>query len=102
MRVDAVGDRAISTTPAASVRGAEARCSQPRRCGLTSATVSANDSRAARTTSFMSLEVSIGSVGEWKEHVRRILYPAYEARMLRTLPKDQLPKHIGVMLDGNR
>jgi short-chain Z-isoprenyl diphosphate synthase len=50
----------------------------------------------------MSLEVSIGSVGEWKEHVRRILYPAYEARMLRTLPKDQLPKHIGVMLDGNR
>jgi len=41
-------------------------------------------------------------VGEWKERVRRILYPAYESRMLRTLPKEQLPKHVGVMLDGNR
>jgi short-chain Z-isoprenyl diphosphate synthase len=41
-------------------------------------------------------------VGEWKERVRRIFYPAYESRMLRTLPKDRLPKHIGVMLDGNR
>ena len=41
-------------------------------------------------------------MGEWKERVRRILYPAYESRMLRTLPKEQLPKHVGVMLDGNR
>jgi len=41
-------------------------------------------------------------VGEWKERVRRLLYPAYEARMLHALPKDQLPAHIGVMLDGNR
>jgi short-chain Z-isoprenyl diphosphate synthase len=47
-------------------------------------------------------EVSIGTVGEWKERVRRILYPAYEARMLRALPKDRLPAHVGVMLDGNR
>ncbi len=30
-----------------------------------------------------------------------MLYPAYEARMLRRMP-DSLPKHIGVMLDGNR
>ncbi len=41
-------------------------------------------------------------MGEWKERVRRILYPAYESRMLHTLPKDRLPKHVGVMLDGNR
>ncbi|MBF4768400.1 isoprenyl transferase [Nocardioides agariphilus] len=41
-------------------------------------------------------------MGEWKEHIRRLLYPAYEARMLRTLQKDRLPQHIGVMLDGNR
>ncbi|GGO71626.1 isoprenyl transferase [Nocardioides deserti] len=34
--------------------------------------------------------------------MRRVLYPAYEARMLRRLPTEQLPKHIGVMLDGNR
>nr|WP_278249565.1 isoprenyl transferase [Nocardioides sp. IC4_145] len=34
--------------------------------------------------------------------MRRVLYPAYEARMLRRLPTGQLPKHIGVMLDGNR
>ncbi len=37
-----------------------------------------------------------------KDAVRRRLYPAYEARMVRALPADQLPKHVGVMLDGNR
>jgi short-chain Z-isoprenyl diphosphate synthase len=41
-------------------------------------------------------------VGEWKERVRRLFYPAYEARMLHALPKDKLPAHVGVMLDGNR
>lgn len=30
-----------------------------------------------------------------------MLYPAYEARMLRRMPAD-VPKHVGVMLDGNR
>ena len=30
-----------------------------------------------------------------------MLYPAYEARMLRRMPEN-LPKHVGVMLDGNR
>lgn len=30
-----------------------------------------------------------------------MLYPAYEARLLRRLPEN-LPRHIGVMLDGNR
>jgi short-chain Z-isoprenyl diphosphate synthase len=34
--------------------------------------------------------------------VKRVLYPAYEARLVRRLPADRLPKHIGVMLDGNR
>ncbi|GAA4116379.1 isoprenyl transferase [Nocardioides fonticola] len=33
--------------------------------------------------------------------MRRVLYPAYEARLVRRLP-DNLPRHIGVMLDGNR
>ncbi len=41
-------------------------------------------------------------MGEWKERIRRLFYPAYEARMLRALPKDKLPAHVGVMLDGNR
>ncbi len=41
------------------------------------------------------------SVADWKRGVRRVLYPAYEARMLRRMPGN-LPKHIGVMLDGNR
>ncbi len=40
-------------------------------------------------------------MADWKRGVRRVLYPAYEARMLRRMP-DSLPKHIGVMLDGNR
>lgn len=38
----------------------------------------------------------------WKDGVRRVLYPAYEARVARALPVDQVPKHVGVMLDGNR
>ena len=38
----------------------------------------------------------------WKRGLRRVLYPAYEARVVRRLPADRLPKHVGVMLDGNR
>ena len=34
--------------------------------------------------------------------LRRVIYPAYEARVVRRLPADRLPKHVGVMLDGNR
>jgi short-chain Z-isoprenyl diphosphate synthase len=41
-------------------------------------------------------------VADWKHGLRRVLYPAYEARMLRRMPTDQLPRHVGVMLDGNR
>jgi short-chain Z-isoprenyl diphosphate synthase len=31
-----------------------------------------------------------------------MLYPAYERRIVKFLPMDRLPKHVGVMLDGNR
>jgi len=31
-----------------------------------------------------------------------VLYPAYEARVVRRLPAERIPKHVGVMLDGNR
>ena len=41
-------------------------------------------------------------MANWKDAVRRVLYPAYEARVVKFLPADKLPKHIGVMLDGNR
>jgi short-chain Z-isoprenyl diphosphate synthase len=41
-------------------------------------------------------------VADWKQALRRVLYPAYEARVVRRLPADKLPKHVGVMLDGNR
>ncbi len=34
--------------------------------------------------------------------LRRVLYPAYEARVARHLPSERVPKHVGVMLDGNR
>jgi short-chain Z-isoprenyl diphosphate synthase len=33
---------------------------------------------------------------------KRVLYPAYEARLTRRLPPERRPKHVGVMLDGNR
>jgi short-chain Z-isoprenyl diphosphate synthase len=41
-------------------------------------------------------------VGSLRNAVKRIAYPAYEARLVRRLPADRLPKHVGVMLDGNR
>ncbi|MGH3445083.1 MAG: isoprenyl transferase [Nocardioidaceae bacterium] len=41
-------------------------------------------------------------MADWKSGVRRVLYPAYEARLRRRLPTEGLPKHVGVMLDGNR
>jgi short-chain Z-isoprenyl diphosphate synthase len=34
--------------------------------------------------------------------VKRVLYPAYEARLAHRLPRERRPKHVGVMLDGNR
>ena len=34
--------------------------------------------------------------------VKRVVYPAYEARLVRRLPAERLPHHVGVMLDGNR
>ncbi len=44
---------------------------------------------------------TITIVADWKHGLRRVLYPAYEARMLRRMP-DTIPQHVGVMLDGNR
>jgi short-chain Z-isoprenyl diphosphate synthase len=41
-------------------------------------------------------------VGAVKKALKRVLYPAYEARLVRRLPTQRLPKHVGVMLDGNR
>jgi short-chain Z-isoprenyl diphosphate synthase len=41
-------------------------------------------------------------VADWKDGVRRVLYPAYEARLRSRLDAENLPQHIGVMLDGNR
>ena len=40
-------------------------------------------------------------MADWKRGLRRVVYPVYEARVLRRMP-DNLPKHVGVMLDGNR
>lgn len=41
-------------------------------------------------------------MGYLKDVARRVIYPAYEARVVRRLPDDRIPQHIGVMLDGNR
>jgi short-chain Z-isoprenyl diphosphate synthase len=40
-------------------------------------------------------------VADWKRGLRRVIYPVYEARVLRRMPRN-MPKHVGVMLDGNR
>jgi short-chain Z-isoprenyl diphosphate synthase len=34
--------------------------------------------------------------------LREVLYGAYERRLAAALPSDRLPKHVGVILDGNR
>ncbi|MFL6159330.1 MAG: isoprenyl transferase [Marmoricola sp.] len=41
-------------------------------------------------------------MADWKRGLRRVLYPLYEARMVRRMPTDRIPRHVGVMLDGNR
>jgi short-chain Z-isoprenyl diphosphate synthase len=45
---------------------------------------------------------TIEDVADLKRSIKRMLYPAYEARVVKFLPQDKLPKHVGVMLDGNR
>lgn len=37
-----------------------------------------------------------------KSIVKSIIYPLYEARLFRKLDRDATPKHVGVILDGNR
>jgi len=44
----------------------------------------------------------MAAIPELKERVRRLFYPAYESRMVKALPKERIPQHVGVMLDGNR
>jgi short-chain Z-isoprenyl diphosphate synthase len=60
--------------------------------------------RYRRTIKEMRAPSQVGwdVVADWKSGIRRVLYPAYEARLARRLPADRLPKHVGVMLDGNR
>lgn len=41
-------------------------------------------------------------MADFKRALRRVLYPVYEARMVRRIPSDRIPQHVGVMLDGNR
>jgi short-chain Z-isoprenyl diphosphate synthase len=41
-------------------------------------------------------------MGRVKGAVKRVVYPAYEARLVRRLRDAELPQHVGVMLDGNR
>jgi short-chain Z-isoprenyl diphosphate synthase len=41
-------------------------------------------------------------VASIKQAVKRVVYPAYEARLVRQLRTARLPQHVGVMLDGNR
>ncbi|GGD14523.1 isoprenyl transferase [Nocardioides daphniae] len=41
-------------------------------------------------------------MANWKDAVRRVLYPAYESRVVKGLPEGRIPQHVGVMLDGNR
>jgi short-chain Z-isoprenyl diphosphate synthase len=31
-----------------------------------------------------------------------VLYPAYESHVVKRIPADRIPRHVGVMLDGNR
>lgn len=59
-------------------------------------------SRLHRVTGHTALRRYDRWVVNVKDAVRRVLYPAYESRVVKFLPHDQIPKHVGVMLDGNR
>ena len=125
IRVVASGDRLISTIPAASVRGAVARWSQPRSFGLTFSSLSATSateswrlSMPARTASetgwLMSRRYPAhlrfrtgcaehhpnGSLPSSTWRTGSVAFegssiPVYEARVLRRMPLDQVPKHVG-------
>ena len=41
-------------------------------------------------------------MASWKQAARRLLYPVYEARVTRRLKAGRAPRHVGIMLDGNR
>ncbi len=41
-------------------------------------------------------------MASWRRGVRRVLIPVYEARVTRRLKAQRAPRHVGVMLDGNR
>lgn len=34
--------------------------------------------------------------------LRELIYDVYEGRLLAALPKDRIPRHVGVIIDGNR
>ena len=104
--------RSLGLTSSVTSRD-RARCSVlvPRRVACTDvhavsyAQPTALGSRLAAVTSAPEYGLGAGTVGAWRtgsERLRRVLYPAYEARVVRRLPADRLPKHVGVMLDGNR
>ena len=118
----AVGDRAISTIPAASVEWGvdQVQPATKSRLDLVGQLGELVES-PCRTTSFMPRRYGtdgrrvprsgrrsrgyhrlVSTWGRAKQAVRRRLYPAYEARVVKSLPRDQIPKHVGVMLDGNR
>ena len=86
---EALGPRAMACVDRVGHRGDAA--------GTSPTTVPARDGRSPR-----SRASKVVTVADWKRGLRRVLYPAYEARVLRRMPADRLPKHVGVMLDGNR
>ncbi len=73
----------------------------PRR-GVCDASARVCDASAGVRRTTASPPATIDQVGYLKSAARRVIYPAYEARVVRRLPPDRIPQHIGVMLDGNR
>ena len=115
-----VGDSTISTMPAASASGAVAgvhpaaqlrldlgellarRCSAERSvaggggdeavgCGGSSAATVRDADPTTRPRPVPSSRLA-RPVADWKRGLRRVLYPAYEARVVRRLPADRLPQ----------
>src|SRR5664279_2258637 len=106
-------DRHTSTMAAARASGAAPRCNQPRSRGLIAwSTESATGSAVgalvttprlrALTSAAVRLRRSRTRGCSCRMGLSHVLYGAYERRLASSLPVGGIPRHVGVILDGNR
>ena len=102
----------MSTTPAAITIGSTPACIQPRQVGLGSGTTEIGrvlkslNCRCGRSSPVWLLTGLAYPKGSTIFAMRNLIYRLYEGRLARAVSgretRNHLPKHVAVMLDGNR